>query len=60
MKYNYVLSSSLTQLPKLRESLEKLKEKRLKHILFAIWHGRRRTDAFLLDSDKVLNYVRER
>lgn len=32
----------------------------MKHLLFAIWHGERRTDAFLMDSDRVLDYVRGR
>ena len=60
LKYDYVLSSSSAQLPKLREILERLREKGLKHLVFAIWHGARRTDAFLMDSEKVLEHVRGR
>jgi len=60
LKYDYILSSSSIQLSRLRELLENLKEKKLKHLVFAIWHGKRRTDIFLIDSNKVLEYVGER
>jgi len=60
LKYDYVLSSSSVQLPRLRELLKRLREKGLKHLVFAIWHGERRTDAFLMDSSKVLRHVGER
>jgi len=60
LKYDYVRSSSLEQLTRLEELLERLRERGLKHLVFAIWHGRWRTDVFLMDSSKVLRHVGER
>jgi len=54
LKYDYILSSSRQQLRNLVKFLKELKAKEVKHLVFAIWHGQRRTDAFIVSSGRIL------
>ncbi len=56
LKYKYFLSSSSEQLPRLMQFITRLYEGGRNHLIFAIWHGRRRTDAFLIKPDVLLRW----
>jgi len=55
LHYEYIRSSCKQNLKDLSQILKKVRK--LKHLLFAIWHGRWRTDIFLMNTEKVLDYI---
>jgi len=57
IKYKYFLSSSREQRPELIEFVKSLKENNIPHIIFAIWHGKQRTDAFLIKGETLLKVL---
>ncbi len=56
--YEYFLSSSSEQLPRLLKFVRELNSKDIPLLIFAIWHGKRRTDAFLVRVEKLLEAFR--
>jgi len=52
-----VLSSSSEQLPRLIEFVKTKNEKGVPHLIFAIWHGKHRTDAFLVNAETLLKVL---
>jgi len=57
LEYAYFLSSSSQQFPRLLQFVKELKNRKTDFLVFAIWHGKRRTDAFLINPDKLLEVI---
>lgn len=56
-KYRYFLSSSSAQLPYLIKFVKEIIDKEIPHLIFAIWHGNRRTDAFLVNANTLIKVL---
>jgi len=54
LKHTYFQSSAKANLKALANFIRELEEVKAPHIVFAIWHGRNRTDAFLIDPKKIV------
>jgi hypothetical protein len=52
VRYTYFPSSAHVE--SLAKFVRELIEDNIPHLVFAIWHGKRRTDAFLVDSQKIV------
>ncbi len=57
LKYRYIISSSSQQRPLLINLVKELKRNGLQHLIFAIWHGRYRTDVFLVNADTLIKVL---
>lgn len=57
---DHVLESCLDKLYKqIVKFVKKLIDEKIPHLVFAIWHGKWRTDAFLVDSKKILERLKK-
>jgi len=59
LKYKYVKSLAKQNIPDLAEVLCEVILKKIPYLVFIIWHGKYRTDLFLVDSEKLLNRLKE-
>jgi len=59
MRYVSTLSSAPTWLRQLHSLVSSLKREGARLLLFAVWHGSHRTDAFHVDPDRFLKEVEE-
>jgi len=57
LKYQYIHSSA--HIDALVKFVKKLIDEKIPHLVFAIWHGKWRTDAFLVDSKKILERLKK-
>ncbi len=57
MKYNYFRSSAKENLKALKQSLQKIVKEEKPHIILAVWHGKNRTDTFLIKTNKLLEFL---
>ena len=57
LDYRYVISCARSRIPELVNLVKDLVTRNIPHIVFAIWHGRWRTDIFIVSSKKIIEVL---
>ena len=57
LAYRYVVSCARSRIPELVNLVKELLNKGIPHIVFAVWHGKWRTDIFVVPSEKIIEVL---